>query len=162
MLTLGLGVGTIPWLLLGELCPVQVCSFNFIRYKFKITLFHNIVEFQSLKKQNEKAQIETATNMSQCNNFKWSEKLFPIVSVFQVKGFASGVVACVASGVIFVVVKVFPFLIVNIGPHGTYYVFGCVCLAMAFFCIFFVPDTRGKSVAELHMLYDKQKTNQTP
>ena len=24
MLTLGLGVGSIPWLLLGELCPVQV------------------------------------------------------------------------------------------------------------------------------------------
>jgi hypothetical protein len=26
MLTFGVGVGTVPWLLLGELCPIQVKS----------------------------------------------------------------------------------------------------------------------------------------
>jgi hypothetical protein len=58
-----------------------------------------------------------------------------------------------------VVVKVFPFLIVSLGPHGTYYLFGSVCLATMMFSFFFVPDTRGKSAAELHMLYEKPKTN---
>lgn len=30
MMAFGIGVGTVPWLLLGELCPVQVVVFYFV------------------------------------------------------------------------------------------------------------------------------------
>jgi len=73
---------------------------------------------------------------------------------FQVKGFASGVVACVASGVIFVVVKAFPAMVVNLGTHGTYFVFAGICLAMFLFSLFFIPETGGKSAAQLERLFE--------
>ena len=78
---------------------------------------------------------------------------------FQVKGFASGVVACVASAVIFVVVKVFPNMVVNLGTHGTYYVFAGICLAMFLFSLFFIPETGGKSAAQLERFFEEGDGN---
>jgi facilitated trehalose transporter len=78
----------------------------------------------------------------------------------QVKGFASGIVACMASAMIFVVVKVFPDLVLNIGAHGAYYLFAIICLITTVFSCFFVPETRGKSDAELQQLFHKDKKNQ--
>ena len=74
----------------------------------------------------------------------------------QVKGFASGVSACQASLVIFIVVKIYPMMVTDLGAHGTYYFYGAVSLATAVFSYFFTPDTRGKSTAELQMLYHKK------
>ena len=76
------------------------------------------------------------------------------------KGFASGVVACIASAVIFVVVKVFPNMIVSLGTHGTYYLFGGICVTMFLFSLFFIPDTRGKTAAELHRLYENKSNKE--
>jgi hypothetical protein len=36
MLAFGVGVGTVPWLLLGELCPVQVISGRFLKTEFEL------------------------------------------------------------------------------------------------------------------------------
>ena len=77
----------------------------------------------------------------------------------QVKGFASGVVACVASAVIFVVVKMFPNMIVSLGTHGTYFVFAGICLAMFLFSLFFIPETGGKSAAQLERLFEEGDNN---
>lgn len=68
MLVFGAGVGTIPWLLLGELCPSKV------------------------------------------------------------KGIASGVTVFMAFLTIFGVVKLFPFGLKYLTPHGTYGFFAVVCL----------------------------------
>jgi facilitated trehalose transporter len=78
-----------------------------------------------------------------------------------VKGFASGIVACMASAMIFVVVKIFPDLVLNIGAHGAYYLFAVVCLIMTAFSCFCVPETRGKSDAELQQLFHKQEKIKT-
>jgi hypothetical protein len=82
ILFFGFGVGTVPWLLLGELCPVRV------------------------------------------------------------KGLTSGVVACTAFGTVFILVKLFPMMLLGLGQHGTYFLFAMVCLLMAVFTHFFVPETR--------------------
>jgi hypothetical protein len=42
MLALGLGVGTIPWLLLGELCPAQVLLLVFLSVKEVIVSFFSV------------------------------------------------------------------------------------------------------------------------
>jgi hypothetical protein len=68
-----------------------------------------------------------------------------------VKGFASGMVFCTGSATIFLVVKVFPVLVVSIGPHGVYYLFATVCLITSAYSCVVVPETDGKSMAELHV-----------
>ena len=56
---------------------------------------------------------------------------------------------------IFIVVKVFPFMVITLGAHGSYYVFAGMCIAKSVFCFFCIPETRGKSTAELQRLYQK-------
>lgn len=102
ILFFGLGVGTVPWLLLGELCPVKV------------------------------------------------------------KGITSGVVACAAFGTVFILVKLFPLMLQVLGQHGTYFFFAMVCVAMAFFTQVFVPETSGKSIAELQNLFQDQAQEPGP
>jgi hypothetical protein len=66
-----------------------------------------------------------------------------------VKGFTSGVAACQASAMIFVVVKVFPFMLESLGAAGSYYAFAAMCGVTVVFSFFFVPDTRNMSAAQL-------------
>ena len=66
-----------------------------------------------------------------------------------------------ASAVIFVVVKVFPSMVVSLGTHGTYYVFSGICLAMFFFSLFFIPETGGKSAAQLERFFEEGDNNVT-
>ena len=96
MLAFGLGLGTVPWLLLGELCPSQV------------------------------------------------------------KGLTSGVVTCMAFLTIFVVVKTFPYCVQSLETYGTYCIFGAICILTSLFSYFFVPETKGKSMAELQSLFESK------
>ena len=47
---------------------------------------------------------------------------------FQVKGLTSGVVVCTAYLTIFLVVKIFPSLVLTIGSHGVYYLFSAISM----------------------------------
>ncbi|XP_068626589.1 facilitated trehalose transporter Tret1-like [Battus philenor] len=49
----------------------------------------------------------------------------------------------------FIVTKTFPNIIVAIYMHGTVWLFSVICLIGLFFVIFFVPETRGKSLEEI-------------
>ena len=94
MLSYGLGIGTVPWLLLGELTPPGI------------------------------------------------------------KGITSGVVTSLAFFTVFIVVKFFPFSVQTIGTHGTYLCFAGVCFVASFFSCTFIPETRGKTMAELMTLFE--------
>ncbi len=52
-------------------------------------------------------------------------------------------------------------MIVGLGTHGTYYFFGGICSLMLLFSCFFIPETRGKTAAELHRLYDNNDIKST-
>lgn len=49
----------------------------------------------------------------------------------------------------FIVTKTFPNIIQAIYMHGTVWLFSVICLIGLFFVIFFVPETRGKSLEEI-------------
>lgn len=66
----------------------------------------------------------------------------------KVKGLASGVVACAAFGTIFLLVKLFPMMLSQLGQHGTYLFFAAVCLVLIVFTHFFVPETRYENSFE--------------
>ena len=94
MLAFGSGVGTVPWLMLGELCPASV------------------------------------------------------------KGATAGITVFVAYLTIFAVVKIFPLMVDGMGTAATYGVFAVVCAANAVFTALCVPQTRGKSLAQIEALFD--------
>ena len=71
-------------------------------------------------------------------NFGFSGELCPV----KVKGLASGVVACAAFGTIFLLVKLFPMMLSQLGQHGTYLFFAAVCIVLILFTHLFVPETR--------------------
>ena len=84
-------------------------------------------------------------------------------------------VACAAFGTIFLLVKLFPMMLSQLGQHGTYLFFAAVCIVLILFTHLFVPETRyvrlfwnfltlcsidyfaslfsGKSMAELQTLF---------
>ena len=43
-----------------------------------------------------------------------------------------------------------------IGSSGAYYFFAAMCVLTVGFSLIFVPDTRGKTSAELELLYAKK------
>ncbi|CAG9759427.1 unnamed protein product [Ceutorhynchus assimilis] len=64
-----------------------------------------------------------------------------------------GTAASVATGFnwtcTFIVTKVFPLLIDSIGFHYTFWLFGIIVFMSLIFTIFFVPETRGQSLADI-------------
>jgi len=55
----------------------------------------------------------------------------------------------------FTVVSLFPILVEELSLSGTFYLFGCVALAAAFFGIFILPETRGKTLKEINDMFYK-------
>lgn len=49
----------------------------------------------------------------------------------------------------FILVKCFPFLVDLIGLHGCVFLFAGVCLSCTLFIIFFMPETKNRTYAEI-------------
>ena len=136
MLAYGLGVGTVPWLLLGELCPTKVKG---IRFYDGTNVYDSPDNFYTTTRYQSVLQ-------------KWF-----FVCIFT--GIASGCVTCAAFLTVFLVVKLFPELSKLWGLHVTYIGFGVVCVAMAVFTYLYIPETKGKSMAELQALFEQKENN---
>lgn len=49
----------------------------------------------------------------------------------------------------FLVTKTFNDIIAYLGTHGAFWMFGGICFVSFFFVLFFVPETRGKSLEDI-------------
>ena len=65
----------------------------------------------------------------------------------------SGVISTLLYLAMFIVVKIFPTLLASLSPHGTYWLFGSICLASNIFYYFFMPETKGKTALEIKQLF---------
>ena len=72
-------------------------------------------------------------------------------------GIASGCVTCAAFFTVFLVVKLFPELTKAWGLQAIYLGFGVICVVMAIFTYTYVPETKGKSMAELQTMFEDGK-----
>uniref|UniRef100_V9KG94 Solute carrier family 2, facilitated glucose transporter member 8 n=1 Tax=Callorhinchus milii TaxID=7868 RepID=V9KG94_CALMI len=72
-------------------------------------------------------------------------EIFPV----RARGPASGVCVVVNWMGAFLVTKEFQNLLDNITPYGTFWLFGSFCFLSIFFTIFFVPETKGKSLEQI-------------
>ena len=69
----------------------------------------------------------------------------------------SGVITSLATSAVFIVTKVFPTLLENLTPHGTYWLFAAISFASNIFYFFFMPETRGKTAVEIKQMFLKQQ-----
>ncbi|XP_029843857.2 facilitated trehalose transporter Tret1-like [Ixodes scapularis] len=73
----------------------------------------------------------------------------------RVKGFATGICTAFGFSCGFVVVKEYHDMQEFMGTDGTYWMFGAVIAACFFAVLFFVPETKGKSLEEIEHLFQK-------
>ena len=65
----------------------------------------------------------------------------------------SGLVMFLCTTAIFLVTKIFPFLLTSLSPPGTYWSFAAVSLASNVFYFFVMPETRGKTALEIKQMF---------
>ncbi|XP_012276804.1 facilitated trehalose transporter Tret1-2 homolog isoform X2 [Orussus abietinus] len=80
-------------------------------------------------------------------------ELLPI----SVRGTGSGVMTAVAYIIMFAVVKSFPYMLKAIGGQGVFFFFSLMSLAATSFVYIFLPETLGKTFAEIESYFDKGK-----
>lgn len=67
----------------------------------------------------------------------------------KIRGSAASVATAFNWSCTFVVTKTFHDIVNLIGTHGTFWLFGNVCVLGLIFTVFFVPETRGRSLEEI-------------
>uniref|UniRef100_A0A0P4W055 Putative facilitated trehalose transporter tret1-like protein n=1 Tax=Rhodnius neglectus TaxID=72488 RepID=A0A0P4W055_9HEMI len=79
----------------------------------------------------------------------------------QVRGIASGATTCITYIVSFIVVKLYPKMLETLNKHGVFYFYGAMALLGTIFVFFFLPETQGKSLAEIEQHFAKRKKRRT-
>uniref|UniRef100_A0A1B6KCL1 Major facilitator superfamily (MFS) profile domain-containing protein n=2 Tax=Graphocephala atropunctata TaxID=36148 RepID=A0A1B6KCL1_9HEMI len=74
----------------------------------------------------------------------------------QVRGIASGLTTCMAYGISFFVLKMYPYMKEVLDKHGVFYFFGTMACLGTLFVIFFLPETEGKTLQEIEMQFIKK------
>lgn len=67
----------------------------------------------------------------------------------EIKGIASGIAILVNWSLAFVVTMFFPIMNAALGEHITFYIFSCILGLGSVFVYFLVPETRGKTLAQI-------------
>ena len=65
----------------------------------------------------------------------------------------SGLLMGLSTAAIFLVTKLFPALLANLQPYGTYWLFSAISLAAIPFYTVCLPETRGKSLLEIRQMF---------
>lgn len=74
----------------------------------------------------------------------------------KVKDVLSGFTTCIAYIFSFVSVKAYPDMIKIMGKHGIFCFYALFSLLGTFFIIFFLPETRGKTLGEIENIYARK------
>lgn len=73
----------------------------------------------------------------------------------EIKGIASGIAVLANWVFAFLVTFSFPLMTSNLGEHVTFYIFSCIMACGTVFVYFVVPETRGKSLAEIQQVLNR-------
>lgn len=79
-----------------------------------------------------------------------------------IRGVMSGATACCAYVLIFFNIKTYPQLEKLLTSNGTLYLFGVCAIIGAAYCYLFLPETKGKSLAEIMRQFDDEKKEVDP
>jgi len=80
----------------------------------------------------------------------------------KIRGVASGLTTCITYMVSFVAVKIYPSMLESLNKHGVFFFYGAMALLGTIFVIIWLPETQGKTLAEIEDLFrgkSKRKRN---
>lgn len=69
----------------------------------------------------------------------------------EVKGLAIGLVITTNWVLLFLITKTFPIMMVDVGPHYTFYMYSLCMFLSVIFIKFWIPETRGKSLEQIQL-----------
>ncbi|KAM3958343.1 trehalose transporter 1-like protein [Aphomia sociella] len=79
-----------------------------------------------------------------------------------IRGVMSGATSCCAYVLIFFNIKTYPQLENLLTSNGTLYLFGGCALLGAAYCLWFLPETKGKSLTEIMRQFDEERRDSDP
>lgn len=71
------------------------------------------------------------------------------------RGFASGITACAGYTICFFCVKSYPDMLIGLGNFGVCMIYGGFCLLSIFYVHFLIPETKGKTLADIETMFKK-------
>lgn len=74
------------------------------------------------------------------------------------RGFCSGLAIAVCYTICFVCLKLYPFMMNNLGPLNICIIYGVCALLSVFYVQFVVPETKGKSLSEIENMFKSHYT----
>lgn len=78
----------------------------------------------------------------------------------QIRGVGSGFTTCMTYIFSFFTIKLFPTMIFYMQKHGVFYFYGSMALLGTVFVYFFLPETQGKTLAEIERIYSTKRKRQ--
>lgn len=81
-------------------------------------------------------------------------EVFPL----NVKGIAAGIATCIGFIFSFIAIKIYPYILLDLGASGIFFFFGGMALFGTIFVILFLPETKGKTLQEIVDGFAKQRT----
>lgn len=82
----------------------------------------------------------------------------PEVYPVKVRGVATGLTVCLAYLFNFVVVKLYPAMNSQMRNYGIFFFYGAMSLVGTLFIIFFLPETKGKTLQEIEEYFGSKKS----
>lgn len=79
----------------------------------------------------------------------------------RVRGICCSLVLAIRFVFVFVLLKVFPSMVESLGLATVFWIHSLVCLTATVFACFFLPETQGKTLAELSLLYVKKPAKES-
>ncbi|XP_014287869.1 uncharacterized protein [Halyomorpha halys] len=78
----------------------------------------------------------------------------------QIRGVGSGFTTCMTYVFSFFTIKLYPTMIFYMQKHGVFYFYGTMALLGTIFVYFFLPETQGKTLAEIENIFTRKRKRQ--
>lgn len=78
----------------------------------------------------------------------------------RVRGLAAGITICCAFLMSFINIKIYPNLVENMGRENVFAFYGIVSFLAVIYIFIFLPETKGKSLAEIEAYFRNENKNQ--
>jgi len=74
----------------------------------------------------------------------------------KIRGLLGGITVCFAHSFLFATVKSFPYLIENLGFHGSFWFYGCTVAFGSIILYILLPETRGRTLLEIESRFKRR------
>lgn len=89
--------------------------------------------------------------------FAMAAEVFPS----KIRGMATGLLTCLAYSFNFVIVKMYPTMIRELGNYKLFFFYGMMGLLGTIFIVVFLPETKGKTLQEIEEYFSRSSSRST-